>query len=111
MIVQAVCLPEGSKMLVIPTFFPIIPFMLFNLCLQDYWDILHFAMTDVTFSEAKGQSPFATDLFFFLRSTGSKQTLNGLFLFRTKIFTISNDYYEINPGDSELLYFFSEVGR
>jgi hypothetical protein len=27
MIVQAVCLPEGSKILVIPIFFPIIPFM------------------------------------------------------------------------------------
>src|SRR5437868_13305116 len=27
MIVQAVCLPEGSKTLVIPIFFPIIPFI------------------------------------------------------------------------------------
>ena len=53
--------------------------MFFNLCLQDYWDILHFAATIVTLSEAKGQSPFATDLFFLYRSTGSKQTLNGLF--------------------------------
>jgi len=57
--------------------------MFFNLCLQDYWDILHFAATIVTLSEAKGQSPFATDLFFFLRSTGSKQTLNGLFYIAT----------------------------
>jgi hypothetical protein len=48
---------------------------------------------------------------FLFRSTGSKQTLNGLFLFRTEILKISKDYYEINPGDSELLYFFSEVGR
>jgi hypothetical protein len=61
--------------------------------------------------EPRRQSPFATDLFFLYRSTGSKQTLNGLFLFRTKIVNISKDYYEINPGDSELLYFLSEVGR
>jgi hypothetical protein len=55
--------------------------MFFNLCLQDYWDILHFAATIVTLNEVKGQSPFATDLFFLYRSTGSKQTLNGLFLY------------------------------
>ncbi|HEU5164634.1 MAG TPA: hypothetical protein VFU29_03795, partial [Chitinophagaceae bacterium] len=30
--------------------------------------------------EARRQSPFATDLFFLYRSTGSKQTPNGLFL-------------------------------
>jgi hypothetical protein len=48
--------------------------------------------------EPRRQSPFATDLFFFFRSTGSKQTLNGLFLFRTGIHMISNDYDEINPG-------------
>jgi len=46
--------------------------MFFNLCLQDYWDIHAVGVS---------QSPFATDLFFLFRSTGSKQTLNGLFLY------------------------------
>ena len=69
--------------------------MFVHLCLQDYWDILHFVVTIVTLSEAKGQSPFATDLFFFLRSTGSKQTLNGLFLFIAD-FRIKLDFTDVS---------------
>ena len=69
--------------------------MLFNLCLQDYWDILHFAATIVTLCEVKGQSPFATDLFFLYRSTGSKQTLNGLFLFIAD-YRMKLDFTDVN---------------
>jgi hypothetical protein len=44
MMVQAVCLPLGSKMLVIPIFFPMIPFITYGfsparLCKTDPWNI------------------------------------------------------------------------
>jgi len=61
--------------------------MLYNLCLQDHWDNLVHASPKCD----RLQSPFATDLFFLFRSTGSKQTLNGLFLFTAdyRIYLIS----------------------
>jgi hypothetical protein len=68
--------------------------------LQDYWDN---AWYEVRGTRTKAlQSPFATDLFLFLGSTGSKQTLNGLFyvkpptpkgglrMFRSELFFLSN---------------------
>jgi hypothetical protein len=101
---------------------------LYNLCLQDYWDnLVHpdrsggfnprlpptFSVNRRSFSgsdpcdrtEASSSapggcppSPPEADLMGD-RSTGSKQTLNGLFLFRTRIFMISKDSNEINPGE------------
>jgi hypothetical protein len=57
MIVQAVCLPEGSKTLVIPIFLPIIPFIVYCLCLQDYWDSIGLAYTSYWPVMAKGFNP------------------------------------------------------
>src|SRR5436190_18173729 len=75
MIVQAVCLPEGSKMLVIPIFLPIIPFIVCTICsLQDYWDNL----VRLSFSK-EASIPVCHRPFPLWGSTGSKQTLNGLF--------------------------------
>jgi hypothetical protein len=59
--------------------------------------------------EPRRQSPFATDLFFLFRSTGSKQTLNGLFYIRTEIFMISKDYYEINPATQSCFISFQKL--
>src|SRR5688572_7639753 len=74
MIVQAVCLPAGSKMLVIPIFLPIIPFIVCTVCsLQDYWDNL------VHSENRKVSIPVCYRPFPLWGSTGSKQTLNGLF--------------------------------
>jgi hypothetical protein len=72
MIVQAVCFPVGSKMLVIPTFFPIIPFMILGLVparlLGQFEPIM-----------IRTSIPVCHRPFPFWGSTGSKQTLNGLF--------------------------------
>ncbi|MFZ1313188.1 MAG: hypothetical protein WAR38_10010 [Chitinophagaceae bacterium] len=38
--------------------------MFYNLCLQDYWDILRYS-DEITLCATKGQSPFATDLFLY----------------------------------------------
>jgi hypothetical protein len=54
--------------------------MFYNLCLQDYWDILHFAISFVALSEVEGSIPVCHRPFSLWESTGSKQTLNGLFL-------------------------------
>jgi len=55
----------------------------------------------VTWSLSKGQSPFATDLFLLFGSTGSKQTLNGLFyLIADKI--IQNDLIDFSPRSRAL---------
>jgi hypothetical protein len=58
MIVQAVCLPEGSKMLVIPIFFPIIPFIVLQFMPAGL--LGHAMVRDIRTGR---QSPFATDLF------------------------------------------------
>ena len=51
--------------------------MFFNLCLQDYRDIHLLRETRTKASIPVCHRPF---LFRYARSTGSKQTLNGLFL-------------------------------
>jgi hypothetical protein len=63
--------------------------VVFNLRLQDYWDVVF------SLKLKAAQSPFAIDLFFYppwlepgdllcrIRSTDSKQTLNGLFYVNT----------------------------
>jgi hypothetical protein len=76
MIVQEVCLPEGSKMLVIPIFFPIIPFIFYGFSPQGLQDSQS-SLTNVGTSFNPGSSP----TFSFFRSTGDKQTSKGLFLF------------------------------
>src|SRR5689334_15122806 len=77
MIVQACCLPSGVKMLVIPIFFPIIPFIVFAVCAQQ-------VVEDIP-PTCGIQSLFANDLFLCFRlrrmgSTVSKQTSKGLFI-------------------------------
>src|SRR5579859_1772093 len=91
MIVTAVCLPSGLKTLVIPIFLPIMPFIFFKKFvpsgMRQSIDILHWLVASIYIFNPS----FAADLFFaslFVRlvrirrnrSTGSKQTLNGLFI-------------------------------
>jgi hypothetical protein len=65
MIVQAVCLPEGSKILVIPIFFPIIPFMFVSLCLKVIGTFFAVSVDGLPPDLSKSQSPFAADLFLY----------------------------------------------
>jgi hypothetical protein len=53
--------------------------MFFNLCLQGYWDILRCAQDDNVTLINEGSIPVCHRPFSFWESTGSKQTLNGLF--------------------------------
>jgi hypothetical protein len=87
--------------------------------LQDYWDMLlfredtnqgvnprlppTFSVVSSVFAKASSDD----------RSTGSKQTLNGLFLFITepRFSRFQMIIMKSIPVDPELLYFFSEVGR
>jgi hypothetical protein len=102
MIVTAVCLPSGLKMLVIPIFFPIIPFISLIVYTIGYeteprhTDRFPRSGIDLQLQSLVCSRPF---LFVFLRlppkssetqipearSTGSKQTLNGLFIFITRV--------------------------
>src|SRR5512138_424474 len=75
MMVQAVCLPVGSKMLVIPIFFPIIPFIFLTVFPRKV------VQDRPAYCKKIGlQSWFITDLFLFFGSTDDKQTSKGLFL-------------------------------
>ena len=67
-----------------PNFFPNNTFHVFQFAPAGLLGHPSYRVTIVTrirYYRKKGQSPFATDLFFLYRSTGSKQTLNGLFLY------------------------------
>jgi hypothetical protein len=56
MMVQEVCFPSGLKMLVIPIFLPIIPFIVVQFVPSQ--------VEETVMMESSGlQSPFATDLF------------------------------------------------
>ena len=82
-------LPEGSKMLVIPIFFPIIPFMVVQFMPARLLGHSSLAVT-CHFECNEGSIPVCYRPFPLWGSTGSKQTLNGLFyVYRPELFFLA----------------------